>query len=35
MLLKSTIDPHRNSEEYGVDIYLEVLSFVEERSFND
>lgn len=35
MLLKSTIDRHRNSEEYGVDIYLEVLSFVEERSFND
>ena len=35
MLLKSTIDPHRNSEEYGVDIYLEVLSFVEEQTFND
>lgn len=35
MLLKATIDAQRNSEEYGVDIYLEVLSFIEAHTLHD
>ena len=32
MLLKAAVDPQRNSDEYGVDIYLEVLSFCEQHT---
>jgi hypothetical protein len=30
-LLKTAIDPLCNSDEYGVDIYLEVLTFCEQH----
>ncbi len=30
-LLKTAIDPLRNSDEYGVDIHLEVLTFCEQH----
>ena len=32
--LKTLIDPLRDSEEYGVDIYLEALSFVQTKISN-
>lgn len=31
MLLQATIDPKQSREEYGVDIYLNVLSFIEQH----